>query len=274
MSSDRRFGIACKTCRRCGRKCDRTIPRCLSCHQRGVGCEGYTLRWVGLAARGIMVGRRTYQFFADDNGAPREQMSSSASLVARREVSDVTIRGLPQQRQHTALKGQPYISDRNSHSASSPPRLKSAACFQRLVWSIPAGLSSLEEDMVNTFVGYCTSAARNNIWHQLTHDFSDAREISMVFYLGRGPAVTPYTQHILPMANSVRSVRYAVAATASCHIGNKLQNNGLKVHSLRLRLAATKALRQQLQNPNEAIDISNLACMVLLAQLDVCIRAL
>ena len=110
--------------------------------------------------------------------------------------------------------------------------------------------------------------------HQLMHDFSDAREISMAFYLGRGPAETPYTQHILPMANSVPCVRYAVAATASCHIGNKLQNNALRVQSLRLRLTATKALRQQLQNPGEVVDISDLACMVLLAQLDVCICAL
>jgi hypothetical protein len=97
----------------------------------------------------------------------------------------------------------------------------------------------------------------------------DAREISTAFYLGHGPARTPYTQHILPMARNVPCIRYAVGATASCHIGNRLQDHKLKLQSLHLRLEAIQALRQQLRNDMEETDISNIACMVLLAQLDV-----
>jgi hypothetical protein len=97
----------------------------------------------------------------------------------------------------------------------------------------------------------------------------DAREISTAFYLGNGPAQTPYTQLILPMATNVPCIRYAVGATASCHIGNRLQDNKLKMQSLHLRLEATRALRQQLTNDIEKTDISSIACMVLLAQLDV-----
>lgn len=52
-------GISCKTCRRRGRKCDRTLPRCMSCHGRDVECEGYPLRWIGLTAKGKRV-VRTY----------------------------------------------------------------------------------------------------------------------------------------------------------------------------------------------------------------------
>ena len=52
MEQTELFGTACKTCRRRGRKCDRSLPTCTSCRQRGVHCEGYILRWVGLAARG------------------------------------------------------------------------------------------------------------------------------------------------------------------------------------------------------------------------------
>jgi hypothetical protein len=97
----------------------------------------------------------------------------------------------------------------------------------------------------------------------------DAREISTAFYLGYGPARTPYTQHILPMARNVPCIRYAVGATASCHIGNRLQDSKLKMQSLHLRLEAIQALRQQLRNDTEETDISSIACMVLLAQLDV-----
>lgn len=97
----------------------------------------------------------------------------------------------------------------------------------------------------------------------------DARELSTAFYLGHGPARTPYTQHILPMVKNVPCIRYAVGATASCHIGNRLQDNKLKLQSLHLRLEATQALRRQLKNDIEETDISSIACMVLLAQLDV-----
>jgi Fungal Zn(2)-Cys(6) binuclear cluster domain len=50
MSHSGLFGTACKTCRRLGRKCDRTRPACMRCDQRGVVCEGYVFRWVGIGA--------------------------------------------------------------------------------------------------------------------------------------------------------------------------------------------------------------------------------
>jgi hypothetical protein len=71
------------------------------------------------------------------------------------------------------------------------------------------------------------------------------------------------------MAKNIPCIRYAVAATASCHIGNKLEDKTLKMQSLQLRLEATQALRQQLTNDAEQPDISLIACMILLAQLDV-----
>lgn len=100
----------------------------------------------------------------------------------------------------------------------------------------------------------------------------DERDISTAFYLGHGPAETPYTHHILPMARNVPCIRYAVAATSSCHIGNKLQDKRLRMQSLHLRLEATQALRQQLRDDTQETDISLIACMILLAQLDVRFR--
>ena len=98
---------------------------------------------------------------------------------------------------------------------------------------------------------------------------ADERDISTAFYLGHGPAETPYTQYILPMAKNVHYIRYAVAATASCHLGNRLEDKVMKMQSLHLRLEATQALRQQLGNGAQERDVSLIACMVLLAQLDV-----
>ena len=49
MTRSELFGTACKTCRRLGRKCDRTLPACVRCNNRGVVCEGYVFPWVGTA---------------------------------------------------------------------------------------------------------------------------------------------------------------------------------------------------------------------------------
>lgn len=95
--------------------------------------------------------------------------------------------------------------------------------------------------------------------------FPDARELSTAFYLGQGAPETPYTSYILPMTRNVPCIRYAVAATASSHLGNRLASGPLRTQSLQLRLEAIKTLKSQLTE----VDPSALACMLLLAQLDV-----
>ncbi|KAF2496533.1 hypothetical protein BU16DRAFT_580652 [Lophium mytilinum] len=51
-------GTACRTCRRQGRKCDKVVPACGSCVKKRIECEGYVLRWAGLASRGKNAGRQ------------------------------------------------------------------------------------------------------------------------------------------------------------------------------------------------------------------------
>lgn len=97
----------------------------------------------------------------------------------------------------------------------------------------------------------------------------DAREISEAFYLGHGPVETPYTRHILPMIRSVPSVRCAVAATASSHLANRLEDDQLKRQSLHLRVRATELLRAELESYPDGPDLACLVSMLLLAQLDV-----
>ena len=101
------------------------------------------------------------------------------------------------------------------------------------------------------------SAANNN---------SDDLGLSTAFYIGYGAAETHDTCHVLPMTRNIPSVRCAVAATAACHLANRLDDDQLKRQSLHLRLKATELLRAGL---NSDPDVSDLTCMLLLAQLDV-----
>lgn len=101
------------------------------------------------------------------------------------------------------------------------------------------------------------SAANNNL---------DDRGLSTAFYVGYGPAETHDTCHVLPMTRNNPSVRCAVAATAACHLENRLDDDQLKRQSLYLRLKATELLTAGLNSDPDGPD---LACMLLLAQLDV-----
>jgi len=72
------------------------------------------------------------------------------------------------------------------------------------------------------------------------------------------------------MAEQIPSVRYAIAASASCHLANRLGNDVLKRQSLQFRVKATELLRQRLRSEGQAPELGSLASMLLLAQLDVC----
>ncbi|KAJ5984724.1 hypothetical protein N7481_006823 [Penicillium waksmanii] len=195
---------------------------------------------------------RTYQSATDDPTPRKEQ--ASVGLLSKNDDPNVR-RVLPQRLNAArALEREPYADQyrysANSTSSGDGTNLHLVTLPRRPTWTMPPALHP--PDSVQVLVKYY------------------AREISTAFYLGHGPAQTPYTQHILPMAKNVPCIRYAVGATASCHIGNRFQDNKLKMQSLHLRLEATKALRQQLRNDIEETDISSIACMVLLAQLDLC----
>lgn len=74
------FPTACKTCRRRGRKCDRTLPTCMSCTERGVLCEGYVMRWVGVAARGKLAGE-TFSS-SSKKGTKRSRRSAPSNSIS------------------------------------------------------------------------------------------------------------------------------------------------------------------------------------------------
>jgi hypothetical protein len=151
MTPKSQFGIACKTCRRRGRKCDRTLPKCMSCHQRGVECEGYTLRWINQSA-------------ANDPTPRKEQ----ASVRLSSKTNDPYVSCVLPQRLDAArvLEGEAF-GRQYSHSANSTSRgdetnLHLVTSPRRPTWTMPATL--LPPDSVQVFVNYCKE---NSSWRNL-----------------------------------------------------------------------------------------------------------
>ena len=102
MSRSNLFGIACKTCRRRGRKCDRNLPTCRSCSIRGVECEGYVLRWVDTAAGGTSAGKI--------NTAPGHETSLHLSLPSKAKLTkaeELVNSQHPHHQTQIALKAKP-----------------------------------------------------------------------------------------------------------------------------------------------------------------------
>jgi len=71
------------------------------------------------------------------------------------------------------------------------------------------------------------------------------------------------------MLDTVPTIRYAVAASASCHLAARLVDDALDQQSLALRIRAAESLRQRLQDPSQSTNLGTLASILMLAQLDV-----
>lgn len=253
MSRSNLFGIACKTCRRRGRKCDRNLPTCRSCSIRGVECEGYVLRWVDAAAQGTLAGKT--------HTAPDHETNLHLSLdLSTPTKAKLTKSGWLMNSQHPyhqaqiALTAKPLRIHKDSvnseGSSVHDTNYRAISILRQQNRSILKFVGTVSDDL-GGFIKYY------------------AREISEAFYLGHGPVETPYTRHILPMIRSVPSVRCAVAATAACHLANRLEDDQLKRQSLHLRVRATELLRVELESYTDGPDLACLVSMLLLAQLDV-----
>lgn len=57
MKSQSKRGTECKTCRRRGCKCDKSLAEYHSCADKGIACEGYLFRWSGVASWGKLAGK-------------------------------------------------------------------------------------------------------------------------------------------------------------------------------------------------------------------------
>lgn len=76
-------------------------------------------------------------------------------------------------------------------------------------------------------------------------------------------------RYVLPLISSVPPIRYAIAASASCHLAARASDVALERKSLYLRVRATHLLREMLKDPGTATEQTILASILMLAQLDV-----
>ena len=235
----------------------------MSCSRKGVECEGYNLRWVGAAARGPMAGH-TY--------APGARAGGSSVARKRRTPGKAKLlrgngTGRPENSQSKTASNtsscKAHTHDADDTFASQQTGSRS---LQNQDWSLSSIVSS--ED-IDGLVEYCRYRIHHvRIRPGLIH-ILDGRELDKAFYLGKDPVETPYARHIEPLTKSVSYIRYAVAALAACHLGNRANDAQAKTQSLHLRVKAIEMLRANLKSRNNGLDMECLAGMLLLTQLDV-----
>jgi hypothetical protein len=167
MSRNNLFGVACRTCRRRGRKCDRSLPTCMRCRRRGVECEGYVLRWVTVdaAARGTLAGQ-TYtapDLETDLHLAPELRTPSKANTTKAHGVENS-----PHPHQHSKVASKAELPEIHEHvtecSSFSPQNIESRAISAQRQenLSIPIAVG-IVRDNLGGFIEYCIKTHRQSV---------------------------------------------------------------------------------------------------------------
>ncbi|KAH8653891.1 fungal-specific transcription factor domain-containing protein [Xylariales sp. PMI_506] len=250
MGSEPCHPTACKNCRRRGRKCDRTLPSCLSCQRRGTTCEGYITRWPGVAARGRLAGKTVPVLGKSSSSQPQ----GSPGSVQRRSGNPSQNKSLPDTLNSRRTEQISHsINDIIGHSDPSPtPISDTSSAIVNFSHLLNIASIAAESDDIDILVDYYK------------------RELRNVSYTGDEPDGSPYTRYIIPILDAIPPLRYAVAASAACHLGARVGQRELELKSLSLRLSATELLGQRLHDTSLCSNSDTLATMLMLAQLDVC----
>ncbi|KAH8174078.1 fungal specific transcription factor domain-containing protein [Sarocladium implicatum] len=96
------------------------------------------------------------------------------------------------------------------------------------------------------------------------------KDLSSIFFLGDGQSRNPMFDYVLPLLDTVPSIRYAIAGSAACHIAAQASDKDLDETSLSLRVLATQSLATRFKDPVLAAHPQTLAAILMLAQLDMC----
>jgi hypothetical protein len=256
---------ACRTCRRRGRKCDKTLPSCQSCKDKSVVCEGYVTRWAGVAARGRLRGRTIPVLLDEDNnnnGRRTVKKASSSSTTGTVRSPPVTAC-----RKHRSPPPQDVPSE-------SPP----ASAMLAIERMIPGS-----SDGLDSFIDYCESRVPSRSFplsetevgtisvNQLLTIYAllVAYDVSAIPYLGSKPEESPYRLYVHPLTDRVLPLRYAVAASAACHLACRFRNEALKAKGREWQLKAMELMRQRLESKAMTADFGTLLSILTMAQMDV-----
>ncbi|KIW68114.1 hypothetical protein PV04_04081 [Phialophora macrospora] len=266
---------ACRTCRRRGRKCDKTLPTCQSCKDRSVVCEGYVTRWAGVAARGRLRGKSIPVLLDEDTGGKR---SAEKGVAPARTAA--LARSSPEARA-------PRTRRRQSQDVpQSPPDSAALVVEQIIPESEVDGLGNTFRSRhplaVNAFNGFDDDvlSALPVLGPPFLRPLSQINDsthppvvydLSTIPYLGSNPEKSPYLLYVYPLTDRVLPLRYALAASAACHLASRFQNDALKAKGSEWHLKATELLRQRLQSrASSPVDLGTLMSILMMAQTDMC----
>lgn len=163
MSRGNLFGIACKTCRRRGRKCDRRLPTCMNCSLRGTECEGYVLRWVNAAVEKESSTDQTLGSLDHETNVlltPNMRHSTKAKgTKTRRVTSSAHSRRLTR----SAWNTEPQVHEHVARSNRPMMQVTTSRGFyerQQQNWIIPT-IKMMAPDDFEDLIRYCTKIPRS-----------------------------------------------------------------------------------------------------------------
>ncbi|KAK5024940.1 hypothetical protein LTS07_008318 [Exophiala sideris] len=274
-------GAACKTCRRRGRKCTRELPKCSTCLTKGIECEGYALKWSGLASRGKLAGKSSMSAASEARSDRDRAVSPHASVATHEDPTGVTLQQtstaedagiLEPPAQHTdTLYGLSNQGWSATASASIDPAIVDVNATSSTPYEIESPIA--EDHAAATWdVTMTSSLVPHNIPFQLKflldyHFF----EVAPRLCIDNATMRNPYTQYILPLAVQDPALLYACAALAACHFNVRLKNASFHVQSLRFKGKAMRRLQEQLWAEQNALDESKLATILMLTLTDLCL---
>lgn len=296
MMEQRYHGAACRTCRRRGRKCTRELPVCQSCVDKGNKCEGYALKWAGLASRGFLSGhagvgevrfkRNTRPRKAAGNQGQQQKQRDQPSLPSLEAASQApplldastppstvgysATLELPSSPGHTPPNLEPVDS-------GSRERIPESNFIPDEVFPVLAPVH-LEDparpgdwELQDTVAGPSTAL---NLFHLpvelsfvLDYHFHEG---AAKLCVDNDAARNPYRDYIYPLALQRPALLYACAALSSVHYGTRHQNEAFIIDALRFRGKALNRLQESMWCVDSSLDESNLATLLMLILCDLC----
>ena len=293
----RYHGAACKTCRRRGKKCTRELPTCKSCEDRGTVCEGYALKWAGLASRGFLVGKE----------APKSPRRTSRPASQRSTITDqnVPVFTVPSSSTVQEETGSSRNETRIQHEQATDeqaidgelPVLEADSAFD--AWSPlqPPDLPDCGEEIIDEiidipyFPGLSPDTSPTPLYFAQTPIAPVLRpalsflpipselsfilnyhleEVAAKLCVDNNALSNPYRQYIYPLALQKPALLYACAAMSSVHYSTCQKNDAFLTEALRLRGKALSRLKESMWSSNAALDEGNLATILMLILCDMC----